>query len=142
MGLEYGSDKNRFFVSNNCFFRYIWQEEVAFMVWITLFFDGIYRIDITIFVLRKIIHFSHGMNWKKNVIYKGRAFPLVGVTVRHLQPSGADAVMMITEESHYFNGGSMSIEIASMERLTIAERMASGRDQYIAKCRAENIKMG
>lgn len=34
------------------------------------------------------------------------------------------------------------LEIASMERLTIAERMASGRDQYIAKCRAENIKMG
>ena len=34
------------------------------------------------------------------------------------------------------------LEIASMERLTIAERMASGRDQYIAKCRAEGIKMG
>ena len=29
-----------------------------------------------------------------------------------------------------------------MERLTIAERMASGRDQYIAKCRMEGIKMG
>lgn len=34
------------------------------------------------------------------------------------------------------------LEIASMERLTIKERMASGRDQYIAKCRRENIKMG
>ena len=34
------------------------------------------------------------------------------------------------------------LEIASMERLTIAERMASGRDQYIAKCRKDNIKMG
>ena len=34
------------------------------------------------------------------------------------------------------------LEIASMERLTIAERMASGRDQYIAKCRKEGIKMG
>lgn len=34
------------------------------------------------------------------------------------------------------------LEIASMERLAIAERMASGRDQYIAKCRAEGIKMG
>ena len=34
------------------------------------------------------------------------------------------------------------LEIASMERLTIAERMASGRDQYIAKCREEGIKMG
>lgn len=34
------------------------------------------------------------------------------------------------------------LEIASMERLTIAERMTSGREQYIAKCRAENIKMG
>lgn len=34
------------------------------------------------------------------------------------------------------------LEIASMERLTIAERMASGRDQYIAKCRAAGIKMG
>ncbi len=34
------------------------------------------------------------------------------------------------------------LEIASMERLTIAERMASGRDQYIAKCRMEGIKMG
>ena len=29
-----------------------------------------------------------------------------------------------------------------MERLTIRERMASGRNQYIAKCRAEGIKMG
>ena len=34
------------------------------------------------------------------------------------------------------------IEIASMERLTIKERMASGRDQYIAKCRREGVKMG
>ena len=34
------------------------------------------------------------------------------------------------------------LEIASMERLTIAERMASGRDQYIAKCRREGVKMG
>lgn len=34
------------------------------------------------------------------------------------------------------------LEIASMERLTIAERMASGRDQYIAKCRKEGIPMG
>ncbi len=34
------------------------------------------------------------------------------------------------------------LEVAQMERLTIAERMASGREQYIAKCRAEGIKMG
>lgn len=34
------------------------------------------------------------------------------------------------------------LEIAQMERHTIAERMASGREQYIAKCRAEGIKMG
>jgi len=34
------------------------------------------------------------------------------------------------------------LEVASMERLTIKERMASGRNQYIAKCRAEGIKMG
>lgn len=34
------------------------------------------------------------------------------------------------------------LEIAQMERLTIQERMASGRQQYIAKCRAEGIKMG
>lgn len=34
------------------------------------------------------------------------------------------------------------IEIAQMERLTIRERMASGRNQYIAKCKAEGIKMG
>ena len=34
------------------------------------------------------------------------------------------------------------LEIASMERLTIKERMASGRDLYIAKCRREGIKMG
>lgn len=34
------------------------------------------------------------------------------------------------------------LEIASMERLTIRERMASGRDQYIAKCRKDGIKMG
>ena len=36
------------------------------------------------------------------------AFPLVGVTVRHLHLTVANAVMMITEESHYFSGGSMS----------------------------------
>ena len=34
------------------------------------------------------------------------------------------------------------LEVASMERLTIRERMASGRNQYIAKCRAQGIKMG
>ena len=34
------------------------------------------------------------------------------------------------------------LEVASMERLTIKERMASGRNQYIAKCRAQGIKMG
>ena len=34
------------------------------------------------------------------------------------------------------------LEIAQMERLTIRERMASGREQYIAKCRKEGIKMG
>ena len=34
------------------------------------------------------------------------------------------------------------LEIASMERLTIKERMTSGRDQYIAKCRREGVKMG
>ena len=34
------------------------------------------------------------------------------------------------------------LEIASMERLTIKERMESGRNQYIAKCRQEGIKMG
>ena len=34
------------------------------------------------------------------------------------------------------------LEIASMERLTIKERMESGRNQYIAKCRREGIKMG
>ncbi|MBR3609836.1 MAG: recombinase family protein [Bacteroidales bacterium] len=34
------------------------------------------------------------------------------------------------------------LEISSMERLTIIDRMASGRDQYIAKCRKEGIKMG
>lgn len=34
------------------------------------------------------------------------------------------------------------LEVAQKERLTIMERMASGRDRYIAKCRAEGIKMG
>ncbi len=34
------------------------------------------------------------------------------------------------------------LEIASMERLTIQERMTSGRKQYIAKCRQQGIKMG
>ena len=34
------------------------------------------------------------------------------------------------------------LEIASMERLTIKERMASGRDQYIANCRRDGVKMG
>ena len=34
------------------------------------------------------------------------------------------------------------LEIGAMERNTIKERMASGRDQYIAKCRRDGIKMG
>ena len=34
------------------------------------------------------------------------------------------------------------LEIASMERLTIKERITSGRNQYIAKCREQGIKMG
>lgn len=34
------------------------------------------------------------------------------------------------------------LEIASMERLTIVERMTSGRTQYIDKCKSEGIKMG
>ena len=34
------------------------------------------------------------------------------------------------------------LEISSMERHIIIDRMASGRDQYIAKCRKEGIKMG
>lgn len=34
------------------------------------------------------------------------------------------------------------LEIASMERLTIRERMESGRKQYIERCRKEGVKMG
>ena len=34
------------------------------------------------------------------------------------------------------------LEISQMERNTIKERMASGRDRYIAKCRATGKKMG
>ena len=34
------------------------------------------------------------------------------------------------------------LEIASMERLTIKERMTSGRKQYIERCRRDGIKMG
>lgn len=34
------------------------------------------------------------------------------------------------------------LEISQMERLTIIERMSSGRNQYIAKCRTEGKKMG
>lgn len=34
------------------------------------------------------------------------------------------------------------LEIAQMERLTIAERMASGRKLYIDRCRTEGIRMG
>ena len=34
------------------------------------------------------------------------------------------------------------LEIASMERHTIKERMESGRNQYIAKCRQLGVKMG
>ena len=34
------------------------------------------------------------------------------------------------------------LEVAAMERLTIKERMASGRKQYIEKCRREGIMMG
>ena len=34
------------------------------------------------------------------------------------------------------------LEVASMERLTIRERMKSGQQQYIARCREEGVKMG
>ena len=34
------------------------------------------------------------------------------------------------------------LEVASMERLTIKERMASGRKQYIDRCRRDGVKMG
>ena len=34
------------------------------------------------------------------------------------------------------------LEVASMERKTILERVNSGRNQYIAKCRKEGVKMG
>jgi DNA invertase Pin-like site-specific DNA recombinase len=34
------------------------------------------------------------------------------------------------------------LEIAQMERLTIAERMESGRNRYIMKCKEQGIKMG
>lgn len=34
------------------------------------------------------------------------------------------------------------LEISSMERLTIKERMESGRKQYIERCRIDGIKMG
>jgi len=34
------------------------------------------------------------------------------------------------------------LEIASMERQTIKERMTSGRNQYITKCKEQGIKMG
>ena len=34
------------------------------------------------------------------------------------------------------------LEIGQMERSTIAERIASGRAQYIAKCRKNGVKMG
>lgn len=34
------------------------------------------------------------------------------------------------------------LEIAQMERLTIVERMASGRKQYIERCKVEGKKMG
>lgn len=34
------------------------------------------------------------------------------------------------------------LEVASMERLTIRERMTSGRVQYIKRCREQGIKMG
>ena len=34
------------------------------------------------------------------------------------------------------------LEVASMERLTIKERMESGRKQYIERCRRDGIKMG
>lgn len=34
------------------------------------------------------------------------------------------------------------LEISSMERLTIKERMESGRKQYIERCRRDGIKMG
>ena len=45
----------------------------------------------------------------KQIIYqKGRAFPLVGVTVRHQNLTVEDAVIMITEESQNFSCGSMS----------------------------------
>jgi hypothetical protein len=43
------------------------------------------------------------------LIAKGKGISLGGSDSKTSAPSGADAVMMITEESHYFSGGSMSI---------------------------------
>ena len=34
------------------------------------------------------------------------------------------------------------LEVASMERLTIRERMVSGQKQYISRCKKEGLKMG
>lgn len=34
------------------------------------------------------------------------------------------------------------LEIASMERLTIRERMKSGHEQYVQKCKRDGVKMG
>ena len=34
------------------------------------------------------------------------------------------------------------LEVSSLERQTIVERMTSGREQYISKCKKEGIKMG
>ena len=34
------------------------------------------------------------------------------------------------------------LEVASMERLTIRERMVSGQKQYISRCKREGLKMG
>ena len=34
------------------------------------------------------------------------------------------------------------LEVAALERLTVLERMSSGREQYIAKCRETGKKMG
>jgi hypothetical protein len=43
------------------------------------------------------------------LIAKGKGISLGGSDSKTSTPSGADAVMMITEESHYFSGGSMSM---------------------------------
>ena len=59
-------------------------------------------------LIREKVTKKHQESTRTSVYQMGRAFPMVGATVRQPHLVSVVAVVRITEESHYFSGGSMS----------------------------------